>query len=176
MRTPGDPRGRRAFTLVETIAVTVIVVLMAAVAVPRLSALGTARAGVAARALARDLDFARERAMLTGERCWAVFNLGAQQYSLLEENGTFPGRSGASVITDLFSGKTLVRSLNTGDFAGVSLLNASFDGTVEVGFTWIGKPVAATEAALASTGTVTVTGGGTVSVLAATGAVSWSMP
>lgn len=153
-----------------------IVVLVAAVAAPRLSALGTARAGAAARVLARDLVFARERAMVTGERCWAVFNLGAQQYSLLEESGASPGRSGASVITDPFTGKTLVRSLNTGDFAGVSLLTASFNGTAEVGFTWIGKPLAATEAALASTGTVTLTGGGTVTIQAATGAVSWSMP
>lgn len=161
---------RRAFTLIEVIVVILIVAILSVVAAPRISNLGSSRAGVAARSLARDLTYARERAIATGTRTWVVFSPSTHSYSVLSENIASPGRAGASTLTDPNgSGRPFVQYLNTGEYAGVTMASAVFDSGLEVGFDWVGKPYNVAGSALAANGTVTLSNGYSVTVEATTG-------
>src|SRR6266850_7093494 len=91
-------RRRAAFTLIELIAVISITAILAAVAVPSMTSLSANRSTIAGKQILRDISFARERAMLTGTRCWLTFNAVTDTYSVLSENPASPGRGGASVI------------------------------------------------------------------------------
>ncbi len=161
----------RAFTLIEVIVVMVIIAIMAVVALPTFSNINSSRAGVAARMIARDLTYARERAIATGTRTWVVFSAGTNSYSVLSENSASPGRVGATTLTDPNgSGKSFVQYLNTGDYAGVTITGATFGSGSEVGFDWVGKPYNSSSTALTAAGTVTLSAGSyTITVQPTTG-------
>lgn len=172
----GKPRlARRGFTLIELIAVTVITSIIAAVAIPALSSMTVARKRVAARMVQRDLAFARERALAVGSTHWVVFTPSADTYSVLAENPSSPGRAGATAITDPATGKSMLVQLNAGEFAGVDMTAASFGSGAEVGFDWLGRPLATGGSRLSSSGTVTLSGGYSVTV-AVGGLSTWTGP
>lgn len=161
---------RPAFTLIEVIVVILIVAILSVVAAPRLSNLGSSRAGVAARSIARDLTYARERAIATGTRTWVVFSPSTHSYSVLSENPASPGRVGATTLTDPNgTGRPFVQYLNTGEFAGVTMASAVFGSGSEVGFDWVGKPYSSSTTALSANGAVTLSSGYSVTVEASTG-------
>jgi prepilin-type N-terminal cleavage/methylation domain-containing protein len=166
---------QKGFTLVELIAVTVITSIVAAVAIPALASMSAARKRVAARMIQRDLAFARERALATGAVHWVVFAPASDTYSVLSEDASAPGRAGAAAIIDPATGRSMLVHLNAGDFAGVDLTAASFDGGSEIGFDWLGRPLGAGPAILSSPGTVTLSGGYTVTV-ATGGLATWTGP
>src|SRR5690606_27940091 len=84
------PRSRRAgFSLVELVAVIVIVAVLAGAAAPALLSIGSTRAVSAARHLLADLTHARQSAMATGVTCWIVFEGDA--WTLLQEAPDAPG-------------------------------------------------------------------------------------
>jgi len=118
------------FTLIELVAVLVIVAVLAAVAVPSLDAIGETRAAMAARQLLRDLTFARQRAVATGTRTWVVFDIDAETWSVLGEDPAAPGRAGATVLTDPATGRDHVQRLDAGSFVGVGISSAAFDDDV----------------------------------------------
>ena len=60
------PNRDGGFTLIELIAVLVIVAVLAAAAVPTLDRVGETRSAMAAKNLLRDLTWARQRAVATG--------------------------------------------------------------------------------------------------------------
>ena len=172
-RNAPDRRTRSGgFTLVELIAVLVVVSILAAVSVPTLSSLGDTRASMAARHLARDLSFARQRAVATGTRTWVLFDTAAESWEILGEDPDNPGRANATALTDLATGEDFAQTLGTGSFAGVQVVSAAFDGDVQVGFDWLGRALNATETLLAARGTVTLSGSHVVNVEATTGFVS----
>jgi prepilin-type N-terminal cleavage/methylation domain-containing protein len=164
-------RARKAggFTLPEMIVVVAITAIMAATAAPSLLNLGSTRCAAAARQLVRDLTFARQRSIATGTRHWVVFNTSTQTWSVLIENINSPGRSGATALNDLASGRPFVQTMNAAPFSAVSLTAVSIGGASEIGFDWQGKPLNASEAALTTDGTVTFTGSRTVTIKANTG-------
>lgn len=172
-RGPADPAqpGRAGFTLVELIAIMVLVSILAVVAIPKVTNIGSNKAAVAARMIARDLTYARQRAMNTGTRVWIVFSAGTSSYSVLSEDPANPGRLNASTLTDPNgSGKPYVQYLNVGEFAGVAMTGATFDAGSEIGFDWVGKPYNSASAVLTAAGTVTLSPGGyTVTVHPGTG-------
>jgi len=49
--------------------------------------------------------------------------------------------------------------LGVGEFPGITITAALFDGGAEIGFNWMGAPLNDDETALASQGSVTLTGG-----------------
>jgi prepilin-type N-terminal cleavage/methylation domain-containing protein len=179
-RHANSPSGRSrrrpraaGFTLIELIVVMVVVAVTAMAAIPAMTNVGSTRRLAAARQVMRDLSYARERALSTGTRTWVVFAVGANTYTVLQENPASPGRAGAAAMTDPNgSGRTYVQRLNTGEFAGVTLASANFDNGNEVGFDWCAKPLNSTQAPLAAAGVVTLTGGTTVTVQPATGLVT----
>lgn len=161
--------GGRGFSLVELITVMVLVSVLAAVAVPTLSSLGSTRAGFAAKLVLKDLTWARERAVATGTRQYVVFNPAADSYTLLAEDRASPGRANAITLSDPSSGQPFIRTFGAGETAGVDIVSAAFDGGSEVGFDWNGRPLNSAQADLAAQGAVTLSGGNTVRVLAGSG-------
>jgi prepilin-type N-terminal cleavage/methylation domain-containing protein len=168
----GRGAGRPAFTLVELVVVMIVVATLAAVAVPSLAGVAGSRRAAAQRGIQRDLSYVRERAVCTGLRSWAVFNVAGNSYTLMAEPVGAPGRANAAVLADPATGRTFVRPMNSGELSGVSLVSAVFGGGAEVGFDWQGAPCASNGAALTGAGVVTLTGGRTVRVEAVSGLVT----
>jgi len=170
-------RGRGGgFTLVELVAVLVIVAVLAAAVAPSLRATDGVRGAMAAKQLLRDLTFARQRAVATGARSWVVFDTGAETWTMLAEDPDNPGRAGARVLTDPSDGGFYIETLGSGSFIGMSIVSASFDGASEVGFDWLGRPLNATESDLSAQGTVMLSGGHLVTVAAETGYMAYVSP
>jgi type II secretory pathway pseudopilin PulG len=162
--------------LIELVAVMVIVAILAAAAVPSLDAMADTRGAMTAKQLVRDLTYARQRALASGSVTWVVFDAAADTWSVLAEDPAAPGRTGATVLTDAASGRSLVQQLNAGSFIGVSIVSVDIDGDAEIGFDWLGAPRNAAEADLAAAGTITLTGNHAVTIAQTTGHVTYAAP
>ncbi len=173
---PRRPHKGGGFTLLELTVLIIVLSILAAVSFPKLTSLGTTRARYAARQLFKDLTFARARAIATGKPVYVVFAPGSSTYTLLAEDPNNPGRANALTISDPSSLAPYQRSFGAGEFVGVSMVSAAFDGGNEVGFDWNGKPLNSTQTPLAATGTVTLTGGNLVQVQANGGLVTCTTP
>jgi len=90
----------RGFSLIELITVTSIVIVLGSLALPVITSMGRVREAAAARTLARDLDSARDRAMLSGRATFVVFAPGLEEYSVLEEPTPEAGRAAAKPVID----------------------------------------------------------------------------
>lgn len=161
------------FTLVELIAVMVIVGVMAGVALPSLTSLGAGRSRMAGRQIQRDMTFARQRALATGTVTWVTFNTGSDTWSVLAEDPANPGRANAIVINDMATGRAYTTSLGMNEYVGVSFTSCNFGGGTEVGFDWLGKPLISSGAGLASQGSVVLSGGNSVTVESGTGYIRY---
>lgn len=162
-------RSARGFTLVELLAVAVIIGLLGAVTIPALSGLGQTRSAAAAERMARDLTFARERSTALALTTWVVFSVGGQSYSVLAENPSSPGRAGAAVINDPATQQSFVQTLNRNDAVGVALTAVDLAGLSEVGFDRLGRPMRTNGTAWTTEGTITLSGGWTVRIAPRTG-------
>ncbi len=159
----------RGFTIIELIAVMVVVAILAAAAVPALGVLDSGRSRAAAKQIVRDIDYARARAMTTGTVSWVVFDATANTYSVLAESVSTPGRAGATTITDPATQAPFTVRLNQGEFAGADLLTADFGGAAEVGFDRLGRPLKSDGAQQTVDGVVTLSRSNTVTVSAPSG-------
>ncbi|MCC7389337.1 MAG: prepilin-type N-terminal cleavage/methylation domain-containing protein [Phycisphaerales bacterium] len=159
----------RAFTLIELVAVIMITAILAGVAIPAVWGVADARSTGAARAIAQQLSFARERALNTGNRVWVVFHTGTDRYELLAEPDGGAGYADAVALPDPTTGRGMGLTLNQGEFAGVGIASAAFDGSAVVGFDWLGSPLDASGGALSADGVVTLDSGVTIGVAAMTG-------
>lgn len=161
--------GRRAFTLIELIAVIVITAILAGVALPAVWGIADARSTAAARTIVQHLSFARERALNTGNRVWVAFNAGTDSYEILAEPDGGTGYGDAVALPDPTTGKDMGLLLNQGEFVGVGISSAAFDGSAVVGFDWLGSPLDAAGDPLSADGAVTLDSGITIEVAAITG-------
>jgi len=166
------PRSGGGFTLIELVAVMVIIAILAGVAAPALNTMGSTRSTIASRQLVRDMTYARQRAVSTGTRVWVVFDTSAETWTLRTEVSATPGRSSAVDLTDPATGTVYMETLGTGSFKGVEIVSASFDGSAEVGFDWLGRPLNASESGLAAAGTVVLSDSNTIQVVAGTGHIT----
>lgn len=162
-----------AFTVIELIAVIVIAAIASVVALPSLAGVTSMRRSVAASQLARDLQYARERAISTGARTWVVLSTSTNSYSVLQESTSNPGRVGAVALSDTSNtGGTFVQRFGTGDYAAVSIQTVAIGTGSEIGFDWMGKPYDSTSTALTTAGVITLSGSKTVTIQPVTGAIS----
>lgn len=160
----------RGFTLIELIAVLVITALVGVSAIASMTSTGATRQRLAVRSLARDLGWARERAISTANAIWVTFNIGADTYTLRADDPSNPGFNGSQALTDPATGAPFAGRWNTGEFAGVDMTAAT---TTNFGFDWTGRPVSTTGVALAGVVTVTGSGGRTVTIQPESGLVGW---
>lgn len=164
---------RTGFTLIEMIAVVVVLGVLSVSAAISLSGNPAARSRAAAALIARDLAFARERALATGNPTWVVFSVGANSYSVLAENPAAPGRVGALTLTDPATGRSMVASLSDPIFADVTIASVSIPGGGnDLGFDWMGRPVNAAGTRLTTSVTVTLNPSQTITIAAGAGTVS----
>jgi prepilin-type N-terminal cleavage/methylation domain-containing protein len=166
------PHRGGGFSLIELTVVMVIAAIMAVVAVPTLTSLAATRSASAARLVVRDLSYARERAIASGLQTWVVFNTGSSSYSILQEPAGNPGRANAAAIRDPARQGNYSQAFGSGEFSGVSISAVNFDGGVECGFDWLGKPLNSGQTSLAASGTVTLSGGKVITVQMGTGVAS----
>lgn len=162
---------RHAFTLVELIAVIIITAILAGVALPAVRGIGESRNAAAGCVIGQHLAFARERALNSGNRVWVAFEVSAESYQVLAEPDAGTGFADAAPLPDPTTGRTLGLTLGQGEFPGVGIASASFDAGPVVGFDWLGSPLVASGAALASDGEVTLDSGLSIQVRTLTGDV-----
>lgn len=159
------PLRGRGFSLVELIAVIVILGTLSAVAIGSMSALAATRAQAAANQLARDLGFLRQHAMGTGKSCWANFTVASSRYWFLMDTAT-PGYASAAPLADPATGNAFDVRFNQDPYAGVTISSAS--GT-SFGFDHLGRPVDTTGSERASSVVVSLSSGRSVTVQPRTG-------
>jgi Tfp pilus assembly protein FimT len=135
-----------------------------------MSSTGSTRQRLAVRSLARDLTWARERAISTASPTWVTFNVSADTYALRADDSANPGFTGSLALTDPATGAPFIGRWNTGEFAGVDMTAAT---TTSWGFDWNGRPVSTAGAALTAVVTITGSGGRTVTIQPETGLVAW---
>ena len=162
---------RSAFTLIELIAVMTLVAILAAVAIPSFASVGSTNAGMAARILAADIAFARQRAIATGVRTWVTIDPDAEQWTLASEQPGVPGLADALAIQRPGVGGAWSVNFTDFDLDSADVTAAVFDGAPTVGFDWRGQPLQASGARLAADGVVSLAGGRQILVDVASGVV-----
>lgn len=164
------------FTIIELVAVMVMLVILMGVATPVLSNMGDTRGGMAAKILMRDISFAHQHAIATGTITWVRFDTtGDTKWEIRAETGA-AGKTNAVLLTDPATGGDFIQNLNTGSFGDIKVLTASFVGTdvndvPDIGFDWLGRPLTNDAIFLNALGAVTLTGSHVVNVQQETGYV-----
>ncbi len=164
---------RAGFTLIEIIMVIVLLGVMAAVLVVGFSTFYNVKLDGAAAKLAADMRYCQQLAMHRNGTYAVVFEPGASRYTLYYLNG--------STLTDIPDPITHTApartTYGTGDYTGISLVSASFNGGQELRFTPKGVPQDSNGNDLSSSGTAVISssaGSQTVSVTPDTGLVTVS--
>ena len=153
MHTLKQPRARAAFTLIELVAVIVVLGVLAVAATMHTASISsTARLQWAARQVARDLSFARERAMSTGTTHWCRFDTTGQYYTIMAENPASPGYASATSITDPATQASFVTNLNRNDWNGITVATGGSFSSVNytIGFNKLGRPLTTAGVALST--------------------------
>lgn len=167
----GVRMARRAFTLIELLAVIIITAILAGVALPAARSIADARSTGAARVIAGHLAYARERAVNTGNRVWVAFSPAGETYALLAEPDGGTGYPDATELPDPNTGRPMGQTLGVGEFAGVAIASADFNGSPVLGFDWLGGPLDVDGVSLASDGLITLDSGAMIRVASLTGDV-----
>lgn len=169
----------RGFTLVEVVLIIVLLMILAAGALPRAGNMAGTKAAATARKLQSDIAYAQQLAMVQNQRYRVYFNTPPQTpasgYSVVNNadgDGVW-GEAGEFAVDPANSVANLSVTLNAGDYAGITISAVGFSGSY-VEFSTLGVPYDG-GGALAAAKSVSVAGGGvtrTVTVQPQTGKVS----
>lgn len=163
----------KGFTLLELVITIIILVIIAVVAVPKITDIIQNRQLIAARKIQADLRWAQQFAVNKNCRTRVAFNAGAESYTVSENtSGSF------ATATDPTTNSPFTVTLNTGQYAGVVINSAGFDGQNTVEFDSIGKPYASdgtgSPPALTAPGTVSLPNSISITVTPETGKIGVS--
>lgn len=121
------PMGRRSgFTLVEILAVLVIIGIASAIVVPQLGTHDDLRAASAARVIVADLIYAQNLAISTQQMVYVKFDVAGNSYKLLSTASS----GGDVVLTHPITQQSYVQSFGSSvkNLETVSLTSAVFNG------------------------------------------------
>jgi Tfp pilus assembly protein FimT len=121
---------KSGFTLIEFVLVIVLLFIISAVAVPRLSIIQGVRVNAAVRSIVSDIRYAQSLAISTQKDHRVVFTSAGNSYTIEENDGGWQ-----SIARPTMSGSFTVQ-LNT-DYEGVVI-----DNSYSVQFNSFGEPVA----------------------------------
>ena len=160
------------FTLIELLIVLVILGITAAIAVPMASSAASMQLRSAANMVAADLEYAKSRAIATGQPHTVDFSALNDNYVLLDPNDdpiSHPVKKGFDDYRVSFRDESRLRQ--------VQVVSTNFGTNNRVTFDYLGTPYNSSGLPLTDTGTITLQAGDmtrTVSVAAVTGFISIS--
>lgn len=125
------------FTLIEILAVVVIIGIASAVILPEMSSRNDQRVASAARMLMSDLLYAQSRSIAYQTRHYVQFNAATNSWQVMVDSGT---GSPGSVITHPVNGVPYVNTVGTGTLTNVAINSVSFDGNTTISFDQMGVP------------------------------------
>jgi prepilin-type N-terminal cleavage/methylation domain-containing protein len=158
-----------AFTLIEIIAVVVILAIAALIAVPAFSGASQMQVKAAADKLAADIEYAKSLAVTTQKVHRVTFDIGAESHTITNVT------DGVTVNDPVRKAAFTVTYPNDSRLSSVRLQSATFGSGSSVQFDSTGTPQDSGGAALGATGTVVLAAKGqtyTVKVEPVTGYVS----
>lgn len=144
----------RAFTLIETIMVIVIIGILAAVAVPRFNAFYALKLDGTMKKARSDIRYVQQLAISRHADTRIVFDAANNSYSAsyCTAAGGVCGSSWAA-ITDPFTRGNLQTYFNTDpQYGGIDITSASFGGGSTLRFDWQGVPQNSARTNLAAEG------------------------
>lgn len=135
---------RAAFTLVEILAVVVIIGIAAGIIIPQISTRDDMRAAAAARVLIADLIYAQNLAISNGAKVYVKFDVAGGKYTLLSTASS----GGDVAVNNPITGLTYTQQFGSAsrDWQTVTINSADFDGDASnqnqytVAFDEIGAP------------------------------------
>lgn len=168
---------RAGFTLIELVMVMIILgIIGVAVLAPKQNLAGI-RQTQALLKIKSDLRYAQGYALSTQKRTLVSFDLSGQTYSIYAETSAGSGTWSLTPIPDPLSKDNFTVAMNKDDFAGVTITGTNFNSAGNsLAFDNAGKPYGCSSSgsslsALTSPGSVTLNGGGSVTVEPNTGKV-----
>jgi prepilin-type N-terminal cleavage/methylation domain-containing protein len=128
----------RGFTLVEILAVVIILGIASAMILPQLGSRDDLKAAAAARAIMADLIFAQNRAIAMQRTHYIRFDIGTQRYTVLSEISPSD-----VVVTHPVSKNSFITEFgtNVSGMRDVTLVSASFNGQLMLAFDDLGTPL-----------------------------------
>lgn len=158
------PVFRGGFTLVEVLAVVVILGIASAMVMPYLGTRNDQYVQAAARVAMADLIYAQNQAIVTQTTQYVQFDTTAQTYSLLTAS---PATSPLVYATNPTSTQNYLRKFNsstTPQLQNVTLNTVNFDGKTTMAFDELGQPLSwdpatNTTAPFVGTGTIVLQSG-----------------
>lgn len=125
----------KGFTFLEIIITVVIIAILAFAAVPRMINTTDMRLGIAKDKVLSDVKYAREYA--TNHNCMTLVRF----YVNLDTYAIYENLSGSWQIMNLpGTAESFVVALNTGQYNGVIIKSADFEGDFEFAFNALGTP------------------------------------
>ena len=136
------------FTLIEILAVVVILAIAALLAVPMLSSAGGTQLRAAADMIAADIEYAKSMAISRQKQYFVIFDTTSDSYKIANESGlvTHPAKAGFQYIVNFKSDSRLNK---------VDIVEANFGSSNQVAFNYLGSPDSGGIVTL-STGTATL--------------------